>query len=133
LPDAVIVFSPWIDVELTGKTPETNAATNTIISRENIPRGAQMWLAGESPMSPLVNPYYADISGCPPMYITAGSHEVFLDEEETLAEIKASGLEVKLEVSDGLQHVYVFMVGRAPEANTTFNQVGEWIKPKLKE
>ncbi|MQA13193.1 MAG: alpha/beta hydrolase fold domain-containing protein, partial [Pseudonocardiaceae bacterium] len=133
LPGAVIGFSPWLDMEHLGKTLDTNAATDALVQRAVIEQMSAMFL-GESgsPADPLANPLRADATGLPPMYLAAGDHETLQDNAERFADqATASGVEVKLEIAPGQQHVYPFMAGRAPEADATIANAAAWARPKL--
>jgi acetyl esterase/lipase len=64
LPRQVITLSPWLDMENTGATIETNDATDFLIAREGLQANIDRYL-GDSidPTDPLVNPLHADLGG----------------------------------------------------------------------
>ena len=130
LPGAVIVFSPWLDMEHVGKTLDTNAATDALVSKAILQAMSGMFL-GEtgSRTDPLVNPLKADYRGFPRLYINAGSAETLLDNAQDLAAIaKAAGVDVTLSVVDGMQHVFPFLAGRAPEADDELRRIARWFQ-----
>ncbi|MBC7273042.1 alpha/beta hydrolase [Streptomyces albogriseolus] len=130
LPGAVIAFSPWLDMEHTGDTLVSNAATDGLVSREILEGMSAMFL-GESgkPNDPLANPLYADYSGFPRLYVTAGSVETLLDNATRLADrAAAAGVDVTLSVVDGMQHVFPFLAGRAPEADAEIARISDWFR-----
>jgi epsilon-lactone hydrolase len=128
LPAAIVGFSPWVDMEVKGKTLTTNAKTDALVSLAGMQMMAMGYLQGFSVQDPIANPLYADFKGMPPMYLTAGTHETLQDNAEMLAErAKGAGVKVELELSEGMQHVYQFMAGRAPEAVKTISEVGAWL------
>ncbi|NKN39905.1 alpha/beta hydrolase, partial [Agrobacterium sp. a22-2] len=62
-------------------------------------------------------------------YINAGSVETLLDNAQDLARIaKAAGVDVTLSVVDGMQHVFPFLAGRAPEADDELRRIAQWFK-----
>jgi len=125
-------FSPWVDMEAVGETLKTNAKTDTMVQAEGVNLLIHAFLGPASRQDPLGNPLYADLKGLPPMYLTAGTWETLQDNAEKLAEkAKEAGVPVELELSDSMQHVYVFMAGNAPEADKTINDVGRWLRQKL--
>lgn len=130
LPGAVIVFSPWLDMEHVGKTLETNAATDALVSKAILQAMSGMFLGEKgSRTDPLVNPLKADYKGFPRLYVTAGAIEALLDNAQDLARIaKADGVDVMLSVVDGMQHVYPVLAGRAPEADDEIRRVAKWFK-----
>ncbi|OAL37351.1 hypothetical protein AYO20_03200 [Fonsecaea nubica] len=132
-PGGVVAFSPWVDIECKGKTMDTNKEKDFLANRESLGQGSLLWLAGQSPQNPLANPFYADLSGYPPLYLVAGGHETLLSDTEDLAEkAKKAGVDVEKEVAEGMQHVHIFMAGRAPEADDTLQKASKWVQSKLK-
>lgn len=132
LPAAVAAICPWVDMELAGETYNSNASKDAIGSRAGLEVMAAMLLNGVSPKSPLANALYADFTGYVPLYIVGAGDEVFLDDAKRLAVLaKEKDVDVTLEIAAGMQHDFVFMAGRAPEAGATIQRVGEWLKIKL--
>ena len=133
LPAATMPLSPWLDMEATGATFETNAQKDLIASRDMIQAMAGMFLGeGGNRRDPLANPLYADLAGLPPMYIQTGADEALLDDSRKLAELaRKSGVDVTLEVVPEMQHVFQFLAGTAPEADAAIRRLADWVRPKL--
>lgn len=133
LPAAVIGFSPWYDLEAKGSTFESNAATDAFVQKVVVDNLSGQFLGPNgNKQDPLANPGYADLSGLPPLFLTAGGAETLQGSVEEFADkAKNAGVEVTLEVSEGQQHVYPFMAGRAPEADSTIADAGRWVRSKL--
>jgi epsilon-lactone hydrolase len=132
LPAAIVAFSPWYDMEGKGNTLESNAATDAFFSREMILGTAAMFLGGHSPTDPLANPLYSDPAGLPPIFLTCGTEETLQDHAERFATLaRRAGVEVVLQVEEGMQHFYQCMVGRAPEADASIAEAGEWLNKQL--
>ncbi|MCI4676465.1 alpha/beta hydrolase [Candidatus Mycolicibacterium alkanivorans] len=130
LPGAVIAISPWLDMELAGESLTTNAAADGLVSRQILEGMSAMFL-GETgkPDDPLANPLYADYTGFPRLYISAGSAETLLDDATRLADrASAAGAEVTLSVVDRMQHVFPCLAGRAPEADAEIARIGSWYR-----
>ena len=132
-PAATMPLSPWLDMEATGATFETNAQKDLIASRDMIQAMAGMFLGeGGNRRDPLANPLYADLTGLPPMYIQTGADETLLDDSRKLAELaRKSGVDVTLEVVPEMQHVFQFLAGTAPEADAAIRRLADWVRPKL--
>jgi acetyl esterase/lipase len=129
LPGRVIAFSPWLDMENSGETLVTNAETDALISVPLLEGMIAGVLADGQidPTTPLANPLYADLTGFPPLYINAGSMESLLDNATRLAEkAQAAGVDVTLSVVDGMQHVFPFLAGNAPEADNEIVAIAKW-------
>lgn len=130
LPGAVIAFSPWLDMEHVGKTLQTNAATDALVSKAVLEAMSGMFLGEQgSRTNPLANPLKANYTGFPRLYLNAGSQETLLDNATDLAGIaKAAGVDVTLSVVDGMQHVFPFLAGRAVEADDELRRIAKWFK-----
>lgn len=130
LPGAVIAFSPWLDMEHVGKTLQTNAATDALVGKAILEAMSGMFLGEKgSRTDPLANPLKADYKGFPRLYINAGSAETLLDNAQDLARIaESAGVPVALSVVDGMQHVFPFLAGRAPEADDEMRRIAAWFK-----
>lgn len=127
LPDAVIVFSPWLDMAVSGDTVQTNDATDLLVKQAMVEQMAAAYLGGESPTNPLANPLHADLTGFPPTYINAGSFEILLSDSTRFADAaKEAGVDVTLTVVEGMQHVFPCAAGRETFADDELIRVAAW-------
>ena len=85
LPGALLLSSPWVDLEMRGATMETNAATDPLIQKSYLQDLAAACLAGPDPGHPLVSPIHADLHALPPTLIQLGSAETLLDQAVGIA------------------------------------------------
>ena len=132
LPAAVIGFSPWLDMESTAATFESNAATDVFISRGMAQLMAGMYLGKASPTDPLANPLHASLKGFPPVFVVAGDVEVLQDDARRFAEkAAASGVDAVVSYGAGQQHVYQYMAGRSQEADASLAAAAAWVRPHL--
>jgi epsilon-lactone hydrolase len=133
LPAATMPLSPWLDMDGTGETFETNSAKDLIVTRDLIQGMAATFLGeGGNRRDPLANPLHADLKGLPPMYIQTGADEALLDDSRKLADLaRRSGVDVKLEIVPEMQHVFQFLAGTAPEADAAIRRLADWVRPKL--
>ena len=133
LPAATIPLSPWLDMEATGETFETNAEKDLIVTRDMIRTMAGAFLGeGGNHQDPLANPLLADLNGLPPIYIQTGGDETLLDDSRQLADLaRKSGVDVTLEIVPEMQHVFQFLAGTAPEGDAAISRLASWVRPKL--
>jgi acetyl esterase/lipase len=126
-------LSPWLDMDATGETFETNAAKDLFVTRDVIRVMSGMFLGeGGNRQDRLANPLHADLRGLPPMYIQTGADEALLDDSRKLADLaRKSGVDVTLEVVPEMQHVFQFLAGTAPEADAAIRRLTDWVRPKL--
>lgn len=128
LPGRVIALSPWVDMENSGESLDTNAATDALVYRELL-EGMIAGVLADSvdPTTPLANPLYADFTGFPRLYINAGSVEALVDNATRLADRAANaGVDVTLSVVEGMQHVFPFLAGRESVADDEIRKIGRW-------
>jgi len=131
LPGYVIAFSPWPDMELTGGTLESNDATDALSTVPLLQGMISMFLGNDSTKvcDPLANPLHADFTGYPPLYINAGGAESLLDDTRRLYNRATNaGAQATLSVVAGMQHVFPFLAGRAPEADEEIQRIAAWYR-----
>lgn len=132
LPAAIIGISPWYDMEASGTSIDANAERCAIGKRATYERIIAMVLNGHSPKDPLANPLYADAAGLPPVYLSGSSEEALLDNSDRFAAVaRRAGVDVTVVIGEGMQHVYEFMAGRAPEADKAIADIAHWLRPKI--
>lgn len=126
----VICISPWLDLELTGSSLTTSAATDFLIASPSGPELIAAYLGSDARADdPSVNPILADLTGFPPLYITAGSGEGLRDDAITLnRRAQLAGVDSTLSLVDGMQHVFVLMAGRAAEADDEIERIAAWFR-----
>ncbi|MBI5768074.1 MAG: alpha/beta hydrolase [Verrucomicrobia bacterium] len=131
LPAATALMCPWIDLECTGSTMATNAATDPMVQKPGLLGMAQMYLAGNDPRAPLASPLHADLAGLPPLLIQAGGAESLLDDSLRLAaKAKAAGVEVALEVWPDMIHVWQLFASTLAEGQQAIDQIGQYLQAK---
>lgn len=133
LPAAIIGFSPWFDLECDSPDLDAKADVDALVSRALVEQSAALYLGPTgSPTDPLANPLRAELAGLPPVYLCAGGNEALLDNGARFTErAQRASVDVTFDVVPGQQHVYVFMAGRAPEADETISKAAGWLTPLL--
>ena len=124
LPAAGVCFSPWFDLECTGKHPE---CPDLILRREDLRYLGRFYLGKTDGRSPLASPLYADVRGLPPIYIQVGTAEVLLDDSHRFVErARKVGVDVKLDSWDGLFHVFQ-LYPMLPEATDALERMARFV------
>jgi epsilon-lactone hydrolase len=124
LPSALIGFSPYSDLAVTGASVEANAQSCAMFTPRGIREAAAIYLNGADARDPRASPLYADLDGLPPMLLFASRHEILRDDTLRLADrAVAAGVEVQLIVRDRLPHVWPVFVTLLPEARDAFATV----------
>jgi epsilon-lactone hydrolase len=129
MPAAGVCLSPWVDIEATGQSFVTNAASDPSVAKDRILRMAGLYLAGKSPQAPLASPIHADLRGLPPLFVQVGSIETLLDDARALtARAQAAGVSVELEVWEDMPHVWQHFAPILPEAQQAIARIGEFVR-----
>lgn len=133
LPAAAMVFSPWVDMEASGRSYETNRDRDPFFHEEAVRQFARMFLGdGGDPRDPLVSPVHADLSGLGPVYIQVGGDETLLDDARRLeGHARRAGVDVRLDVFPDMLHTFQMAAGRAPEADEAIGRMAAWVRPRL--
>jgi monoterpene epsilon-lactone hydrolase len=132
LPASAVLMSPWTDLAATGPSYVTRAEADPIHQRPMILALARNYLGGQGdPYDPLVSPLYADLQGLPPLLIQVGDRETVLDDSVMFADMaRAAGIDVSLEVWDGMIHVFQ-MFGELPEARQAIASIAGFLDRHL--
>jgi acetyl esterase/lipase len=100
-------MSPWVDMEATGGSMTTKAATDPTVQKAGILDMAKHYLGGADPRSPLAAPIHGDLRGLAPLLIQVGAAETLLDDAIRLAQIAgAADVAVDLQIWPEMIHVW---------------------------
>ena len=133
LPAACFCLSAWTDLAGTGDSarPDTRV-DDPMIDHGGIRATGRTYLGGADPRTPLASPLYGDFTGLPPMLLLVGSREVLLDDSTRVAaRARAAGVEVELEVSPGLIHVWPYFGPDMPESRDAVARIAEFTRKLL--
>ena len=133
MPAAVLLLSPWLDMELSGETMISNRGKDALFSgKEAIEPLVGMYLGERNRSDALASPINADLKGFPPFYLQVGDGELLLDDSRRFAELaRKAGVDTRLDILPGLEHNFLMSAGRAPEADAGIQRWVEWVRPKL--
>lgn len=132
LPAGAVLISPWTDLAGTGESVINRAEADPWLTDEMNRFHAALYAGGKELRHPLISPVYADLRGLPWLLIHVGNDEIMLDDSVRVAErAKAVGVEVTLQVWEGLWHVFHAFAYRLPEGRQAIDQIGQFIQRKL--
>src|ERR1700678_4017279 len=130
LPAAAVLMSPTVDLTSSGASMTERADQDPISTPAMLRQFASDYLAGADPRTPLASPLFASLSGLPPLLIQVGTADLLLSDSErlTIAAGRA-GVDVILEIGEGLPHVYPLMLG-TPEAAEATEQIERFLRAR---
>ncbi|MBR1211697.1 alpha/beta hydrolase [Bradyrhizobium sp. JYMT SZCCT0180] len=133
LPVAAVLMSPWTDLAATGASFVSRAEADPIHQRPMILALAKNYLGGQGdPCDPLVSPLYADLARLPPLLIQVGDRETVLDDSIMFADLaRAAGVDVHLEVWDGMIHVFQMFGAELSEARRAIASIAQFLNRHL--
>ncbi len=107
LPGALLLFSPWTDLTLSGESLESRADIDPVLTPEYVRAVRDAYTNGASPDSPLLTPLLGDFAGFPPVLIQIGTNEILHSDSLRLEEkLKEAGVPCLLEEWDDMWHVF---------------------------
>ena len=132
LPAAAVLMSPTVDLTSSGASMTERVDQDPISTPALLRQLASDYLAGADPKTPLASPLFASLSGLPPLLVQVGTADLLLSDSERLASAATeAGVDVTLEIGEGLPHVYPLMLG-TPEAAEATGQVGEFLRARVR-
>lgn len=133
LPAASVLLSPWTDLTLSGQSLTGKASLDpSVLTPEGLKIRVPDYLGGADPKTPEVSPIFGDLSGLPPMLIQVGSHEILLDDAVRLAaNAAAHDVDVKLEVTAGVPHVFQAFAAVLDEAKAALSSIAGFLHSHL--
>ncbi|MFF7994935.1 alpha/beta hydrolase [Kitasatospora xanthocidica] len=134
LPAAVLAFSPGTDATRTGASMDTKEGIDPVFTRAALEHTGAMYLAGADPRHPLLSPaVHADLTGLPPMLIQVGANEVLLDDSTRLAaRASEAGVDVILDVTADVPHVFQSFAGVLDEADEALDRAALFLRQRVR-
>jgi monoterpene epsilon-lactone hydrolase len=133
LPAVGVLMSPWTDLAATGASYVTRADADPIHARPMVLALAKNYLGdGGDPRHPMASPLYADLAGLPPLLIQVGDRETVLDDSTMFAaKARAVGVDVELQVWDGMIHVFQMFGAELAEARQAVDSISGFLRQYL--
>ncbi|MBF9069186.1 alpha/beta hydrolase [Streptacidiphilus fuscans] len=134
LPAAIVAFSPGLDATRSGESMDTKQDIDPIFTREAVEHTGAMYLAGADPHQPLLSPaVLADLTGFPPTLIQVGTNEILLDDSTRLAaRARAAGVDVILDVTADVPHVFQAFAGALDEADEALDRAALFLSQRIR-
>ena len=93
-----------------------------------------MYLAGQDPDQPMLSPaILADLTGFPPMLLQVGTNEVLLDDSTRMAaRARAAGVDVILDITADVPHVFQSFAGVLDEADEALDRAALFLTQHIR-
>jgi len=127
-PAAIVLISPWTDMSCDSASRTDNAKIDPMIRTSWSQQCAALYLDGRPLDDPTCSPLFADHKSLPPILIQIGTDEVLFDDSAGLADkCRAAGVDVTLQVFDGMWHVFQSSVGAMREADEAIAKIANFL------
>ena len=131
-PAAVVAFSPWIDLTLSGDSHRLLARRDALLPAERLPELRDLYLAGADPADPRASPHRAAYPKAPPVLVQASRDEILVDDARMIAErLRRESAAVRLDLVAGVPHVWQFWHGYLPEADAALNRAAGFLRSEF--
>ena len=127
-PASLVLVSPWLDLRGDSPSMTENAKIDPMLSPAWSRQCAAAYLAGRDPEDPACSPLYAHHEGLPPVLIQTGSDEIIVDDSIRFADrARDAGVDVTLQVFEGLWHEVQLHAGLLREADQAIEQIAQFL------
>ena len=128
-PNAMVLLSPWCDLTCSGTTMESNRYIDPMLHPDWLTSSAAMYAGSRALDEPGMSPLFGDMSGYPRTLVQVGSDEIlFSDSTRAVDKMKEAGVDVTLQVSDGMWHVFQFHAALLKPSKKAVYKIGEFLK-----
>lgn len=128
-PAAILTYSPWTDLTVSGDSFLGNAATELVLSPREAERFVRSYLGDGDRRNPLASPLFADLRGLPPLLIQAAASEILVDDSRRLADnARQAGVDTELQIWNGVWHVWQAMPVLVPEADAALASAAAFLR-----
>ena len=134
MPAALVLWSPWADISETGDTYVTLRDAEPFFTYEHVLGPAALAYAdAKDHRNPYVSPVYGEFEkGFPPTLIQGGTKEIFLSNFIRLYQaLDQAGQTVKLDIYEGMPHVFIPIMPRSAESQAAIAKVHNWVSEYL--
>jgi monoterpene epsilon-lactone hydrolase len=130
-PAGAVLISPLLDLTASGASIMERADQDPIFTPDAIRGLGPVYLGDTDPRTTAASPLFGSMKGLPPLLVQADSAELLLsDSERAASAAAAAGVDVTLQIGDGLPHVYQSALA-TPEAASATRQITDFIRQLL--
>jgi epsilon-lactone hydrolase len=132
LPSAAYLMSPYVDLTLSGETLNQREARDAVLNPDGLRARVPDYVGNADADDPLISPIFGDLTGLPPLLIQVGSNEILLSDALRLAARAAlDDVQVTLEVTPGVPHVFQGFAGLLDEAGAALDRAADFLNTQF--
>jgi acetyl esterase/lipase len=122
-----VLLSPWTDLALTGRSIESKAAEDPLLTRAALEAAARQYLGDHDRRDPRASPLYGSPRGTPSVQVHAGTAEILLDDSLRLG----SQDRVEVHAWEGMPHVFPSNIGLFDAARAAHDIIAAFLRAEL--
>ncbi len=105
-PSGLILLSPFLDLTLSSPSLRYNNTHDALLSIETLEAGIDYYVPKSMDRSdPEISPFFANLTGLPPIHIQVGSKEILLDDAQRFKEkAEKAKVDVEFKIYTGMWH-----------------------------
>jgi monoterpene epsilon-lactone hydrolase len=127
-PAALVTISPATDLAGSLPSHNANARADAMFDVKMFGSLTPLYCPGQDPTNPLISPLRGDTRGFAPTLIQCSRDEMLRDDGVMMAEnLKAAGVDVKLEVWPRVFHAWPVMADIVPEARRAIENIVRFV------
>jgi acetyl esterase/lipase len=127
-PASLVLVSPWLDLRGDSPSMTENEKVDPMLKPAWSRQCATAYLGGREPEDPACSPLYARHEGLPPVLIQTGTDEIIVDDSIRFAErAREAGVDVTLQVFEGLWHEFQIHAGLLREADQAIEEIAKFL------
>ncbi|MFP4451296.1 MAG: alpha/beta hydrolase [Rhodosalinus sp.] len=133
-PRAAVLFSPWVDLTLSGASLRENARADPLLPVERIEELVDIVAPEADRRDPRLSPLFAPFRAPPPVLIQASRTEILRDDARRMAtRLRAADGRVHLDLWPDTPHVWQILDGWVPEARAALARAGDFVQTAFAE
>ncbi len=126
LPAALLLFSPWLDIGVSGEDQPALEARDPALTIDFLRHAGQLWAKGVSPTTPCVSPLYGNQRGLPPTIVFSGSRDILDSDALRLARCNPA-----IDHRHYRNMMHVWPCAPIPEAKQALDEAASFIERAL--
>jgi epsilon-lactone hydrolase len=125
---AVVAFSPWADLTLSGDTMRSMAIGDISLDPEYLRHSALKYAGPNLLNHPDGSPLFGIPPDMPPVLIQVGTDEVLLDDAVRYARMASlAGNDIELEIWEGMHHVFQLNIAELATARHALSRASDFL------
>lgn len=127
-PDGVVMFSPFVDMTLSGESCVTNNGRDPFTTYEQARACASIYAPGVDPRDVRLSPLFAELSSLCPIQIHGSNSDLLRDDALRLADLaRKAGIASELYIWGNVPHVWYLFPEELPQASAGIELAGEFL------